>query len=338
MLFLEGEPGLFLLEPGRVIAFPGNALAAIELEDPPRHIVKEIAVVGDEHNRSLILLQVPLEPRDAFGVEVIGRFVEEQEVGPLEQDFAQGDAPALATRECGDLGVARRQPHRIHGDLNAPVEVPPLPGLDGVLHTGLLFQERIHLIGIGTFSKLSVDFVEPRELGPHAGDGDLDIAAHVEGGVEHRLLRQVASSDAARGPCRADEVRVNAGHDPQERALARAVAADDADLVRRIERQPDVLENVFLTVGFRQLFDREDVLRRHVGGGSCRGRIRANRLLKVPGADRRREGRNRCKLACARLESQGRNLVGLRVRRKGPDAASRRVFPSFAFGRGSSAG
>ena len=49
----------------------------------------------------------------------------------------------------------------------------------------------------------------------------------------------------------------------KQRALARAVAADHADLGARVERQPDVLEDVFLAVGLGEVFDGEDVLRRH---------------------------------------------------------------------------
>ena len=69
--------------------------------------------------------------------------------------------------------------------------------------------------------------------------------------------------DPRRGPCRADEVGLDPGHDPQERALARAVAADHADLGSGIERQPDVLEDLFLAVGLGEVFDGEDVLSRH---------------------------------------------------------------------------
>ena len=53
----------------------------------------------------------------------------------------------------------------------------------------------------------------------------------------------------------AEEVGVEPGHDPQERALARAVAPDHADLGARVERQPDVLEDFLLAVSLGQAFD-----------------------------------------------------------------------------------
>src|SRR5438477_295504 len=65
-------------------------------------------------------------------------------------------------------------------------------------------------------------------------------------------------------PGGADEVRVRAGHDPEQRALARAVGAEHADLSPGIERQPDVAQDLFLAVGLRQILDCEDVLWGHL--------------------------------------------------------------------------
>ena len=210
-----------------------------------------------------VFLQVPFEPGDALGVEVVGRLVEQQEVGPFEQDLAEGDAAALAAGERGDVGVAGRQPHGVHGDLDAAVEVPALGGLDGVLDLGLLLEQRVHLVGVGPLAEPGVDLVEPVEKGADRRDGLLDVAADVEARVERRLLGHVADGDPRRRPRRAEEVLVEPGHDPQQRALARAVAADHADLGPRVERQPDVLEDFLLAVRPWRGFDRENILWRH---------------------------------------------------------------------------
>ena len=111
---------------------------------------------------------MPFEPGDALGVEVVGRLVEQEEVGPLEQDLAQGDPPRLAAGERGDLGVAGRQPHGVHGDLDPAVEVPALGGLDGVLHLRLLVEQLVHLVGVGPLAQPGVDLVEPVEQRPRS--------------------------------------------------------------------------------------------------------------------------------------------------------------------------
>ena len=78
-------------------------------------------------------------------------------------------------------------------------------------------------------------------------------------------------------------VGLDPGHDPQERALARAVAADHADLGAGVERQPDVLEDVFLAVGLGEVFDGENILSRHEISLECRGRELAGVILKGNG-------------------------------------------------------
>ena len=84
-LLLLREPLVLLLEPARVVALPRNAVAAVELEDPARDVVEEVAVVGDRDDGAVVLVQVALEPRDRLGVEVVGGLVEQQQVGLREQ-------------------------------------------------------------------------------------------------------------------------------------------------------------------------------------------------------------------------------------------------------------
>ena len=77
---LVGQALLLLLEPRRVVAFPRDAGAAVELEDPLRRVVEEVAIVRDGDDRAGIVLQVPLEPGDALGVEVVGRLIQKQQI------------------------------------------------------------------------------------------------------------------------------------------------------------------------------------------------------------------------------------------------------------------
>ena len=99
LLLLLRQPLLLLLQPGGVVALPGNAAAAIELQDPAGDVVEEVAVVGDGHDGAGVVVQEALEPGHRFGVEVVGRLVEQQQVGLLQQQPAQRHAPALAAGE-----------------------------------------------------------------------------------------------------------------------------------------------------------------------------------------------------------------------------------------------
>ncbi len=70
--------------------------AAIELDDAGGHAIEEGPVVGD-HDRRRLLRDQLLDQRDAVEVEVIGRFVEEQEVRREGQRQGQRRALLLAT-------------------------------------------------------------------------------------------------------------------------------------------------------------------------------------------------------------------------------------------------
>ena len=150
---------LLLLEPRRVVAFPRDAAAAIELEDPAGDVVEEIAIVRHRDDRARVVLEEPLEPGDRFGVEMVGRLVEQQQVGRLQQQPAQRDAAALAARERGDVGVRRRQAQRVHRELEPRIEVPGVrrrrscpgssparPGPSPSRRREVLAELRVHLV------------------------------------------------------------------------------------------------------------------------------------------------------------------------------------------------
>ncbi len=230
------EPLLLLLQPARVIALIGNALAAIELENPARHIVEEVAVVGDDQDRARIVAQMAFEPIDGLGVEMVRRLVQQQEVGLLEEQPAERHAAPLAARELRHVGIVGRTAERLHGLIDLAVEVPEVLGLD------LVLQPR-HLIGglVGIVHGQIVVAIEEILL---LLDAEHDIAAHVELRVELRLLRQIADARAFGDEALADELLVDARHDAQKRRFARAVDAEHADLGVRVEGEIDVVQDL----------------------------------------------------------------------------------------------
>src|SRR5205823_4091997 len=109
------------------------------------------------------------------------------------------------------------------------------------------------------------DLLVPLQKGARRGDRLLDVAAHVLRLVEARLLGDVADGEAGGEARRAEEVFFDADHDAQQGALARAVAADDADLGPRVEGEPDVLQDLAFAVSLAEVFDGKDVLFSHAG-------------------------------------------------------------------------
>src|SRR5665647_1403241 len=98
LLFLL-ETLALLLKPVRVVPLVRHPLAAIELEDPLRDVVEEVAIVRDSDDGARKVSEEMLQPLDGLGVEMIGGLVEQQHVGLLEQNAAQRHTSLLAARK-----------------------------------------------------------------------------------------------------------------------------------------------------------------------------------------------------------------------------------------------
>ena len=220
----------------------------------------------DGHHRARVVLEERLEPRHRLRIEMVGRLVEQQQVGRLQQEPAQRHPPLLAAAQRRDVGIGRRQAQGVHRQLDAAVEIPGVGRVDLVLHPSLLLEHLVHLVGRKVFAELRVDLVEPLQQPPQVGGALFHVAAHVLRGVERGLLRQVAHRAALCEERFAAELGLDARHDAQQRALAGPVVSEDADLGPRQKREPDVLEDdVVGGIDLRQPLHRVDVLRCHVG-------------------------------------------------------------------------
>ena len=187
---------------------------------------------------------------------MVGRLVQQQQIGLIEQQLAQRDAAALAAGEFGHVGIVGRAAQRVHRLIDLAVEIPEACGLDLVLQFG-------HLVGgfVGIVHRQFIVAIEDRLL---LGDAQHDVLAHGLGGVELRFLLEVADARALGDPRLAGIFLVDAGHDPQQRRFAGAVDAEHADLGVRIERQMDVIEHLAVgRIGLGQALHEIDELTGH---------------------------------------------------------------------------
>jgi hypothetical protein len=60
-------------------------VTAVELEDPLRDVLHEVAVVRHRQYCPWVRREVLLQPLDGLRVEVVGRLVEQEEIGLLQQ-------------------------------------------------------------------------------------------------------------------------------------------------------------------------------------------------------------------------------------------------------------
>ena len=154
-----------------------------------------------------------------------------------QQEPAQRDAPALAARQLRDVGIGRRQPQRVHRDLELAVEIPAVHRVDLVLELRLLGEQLVE-VGVGLAHRVA-DLFEPVEQALRVRDTVGDVAEHVLGRVEPRLLGQVADGEAGRDAALALVPVVLARDDPQQRRLAGAVETEHADLGAGVHRDVD---------------------------------------------------------------------------------------------------
>ena len=184
-----------------VVALERIAAAALDLQDPAGDVVQEVAVVGDDHDRAGIVVQRVLQPGDAFGVQMVGRLVQQQQVGLFQQQPAQRDAPPLAAGQRGDGGVGRRAAQRVQRDVDAAIQVPAVLGVDLLLQVGLFRQQGRSSPRRSSVRRISLEISLNRSSAAFSSaNAASTFSPTVLVGIELRLLRQVADADALARP------------------------------------------------------------------------------------------------------------------------------------------
>ena len=247
-----------------VVALPRDALAAVQLEDPLGDVVEEVAVVRHARRRC----------RGTPAGAAPARRPTRRRGGWSARRAAAGRASAAASCT-GRRGAARRRRAcsavaSPGGRRMASMAISSWRSRSQALAASICVLDAVHLVeqllelvrSSGSASLLPISSCCcSRARVAATASSTLPRTSLV--GVEPRLLRHEADGEAGRQPGGAEEVLVAAGHDAQQRALAGAVAADDADLGPGVEGEPDVLEDLALAVGLGEVLDGEDVLFGH---------------------------------------------------------------------------
>ena len=212
--------------------------AVVEVGHVRAHRVQEVAVVRDDDDRALALVEHVLQPADRVDVEVVGRLVEQQDVRVRKQRLREQD-PQLPPRGDG----AHRAAVLLLGDAEAEEERARarLRVVSAVLGELRLEVGGLHVVvlgGVGVrVDRVALGHGRPHLLVAHQHDveyalvfvGELvlaqapDALVGVDGDVARRGLQFAAE-------------------DLHERGLAAAVGADQAVAVAAAELDRDVIE------------------------------------------------------------------------------------------------
>jgi len=172
---------------------------------------------------------------------VVRWLIEQQQVGCLEQQPAQGNTAALAAGEVvyALIGVGALQ--GVHRLRELGVEVPSVRRVDLVLQLAHLGHEGVEVrVRVG---HLVADLVEAVDLCHEVAKRHADVLDDGLVVIERGLLLEQADGVAGREPGVAVGDLLLSCHDLEQRGLAHAVGAHDADLGAGEEAERDVVED-----------------------------------------------------------------------------------------------
>ncbi len=89
----------------RVIAVVLTQRAARDFHRAACDPIEKIMIMRDQDDPAFVILQVFFEPVARLDIQMVGRLVEHQEVGPLQEQFGQCDAHPDTARELGDVAL-----------------------------------------------------------------------------------------------------------------------------------------------------------------------------------------------------------------------------------------
>src|SRR5262249_5918698 len=139
---------------------PFHVALALERQDMRGDPVEKPAVVADDDGAAGEIFQSFLERPQRFDVEIVRRFVEQQQVGARAQHLGEMDAVALAARQSPDLFLLVRTLEVERSAISARIHFL-FAKKDYVVAVGNLFPDR--LLAIERIARL-IDIAEMYRL------------------------------------------------------------------------------------------------------------------------------------------------------------------------------
>jgi hypothetical protein len=212
---------------------------------------------------------------------MVGRLVEDRQIGPLGQDPRQRHASALPAAQLLDDRLRVTDPQPIQQRLRLVHPLPPAQALDLAGRRALLPDQTLHLLRrqAPALERLAGREVPRPGLRPPAEPRQHRLErAHPR--REVRLLLEVRDRSAAALHDLAAVRRVEPGEDPHERALPRAVHADEAHTLAGVDREADVLEDAAGSEAAGDVLGSDD----RQGARIVRARLACKRYVPPPRA------------------------------------------------------
>ena len=233
--------------------------------------------MADQDEAAVPLLEEVAEPRDRRHVEVVGRLVEQQHVGALEQQAGEHAAHLPAAGELADVALLVAGLEAEAGEdrerlvlaeealevIDALVQIGDLAGeLEQSSSSSARSRVAASSCGLGRrraarSSSLAARHARQDHVDQRAPAGDRDV------------LRQPADPHAVRARHLAVVDLLLAGDDLEQRRLARAVRADQADAVAVAEAQRRGVEDHSIAEEQRDVVEDDQAHARRLDSTNC---------------------------------------------------------------------
>ena len=232
-----------------IVAVVEIAGAVVDFDDAVAALVDEPAVMRDDEHRAVIAFEVIAEPVHRVHVEVVGRLIEQQHIGLLQNDTREVDARFFAAREQAELLRTHflRNFQTVAHAVDLVVAVVAAEAFEPGFQLRVAFEQGgiIRLAGhfVGQLVHCCRDFVRLLEC---QTEDVLDRAFR-------RKIRHLVDDARRAALTEADVaavIRQAPGQNVEQRGLAGAVRAENGNLFARLYVKGNILQNQSVAVVF----------------------------------------------------------------------------------------
>ena len=235
------------------------------LDGASRHIVDKGAVVRNQHHGIGTRGQKIFEPLYRLDVEVVGRLVEQQHVGALQQQLGQLDAHAPAPAELRGIAIeiVARETQANQGLLDFGLIVGRSDERELLVGVGDPLDKLLVVVRlvVGSFGQFGVHTLDARLQFKNVGKSLLGLLHHGAGVGQVHLLRQIPHGKVFRHVHPARGRRLQPGYDFQHGRFARPILPDQGDAITLVDDISDVIEQRISTKSDRKSFYRYHISR-----------------------------------------------------------------------------
>jgi len=257
---LVAVSGLQLLVALRLLRQKFVVVAGVEPEplvpdfrDLVDHYIEEVAVVRDQHQCMRIIVQIFFQPVARFEIEVVGGFVQQEQVRLLQEQFGERQPHLPAARKFVGLALpvffAKAQ----------PLQHAPHFSFDRVAVAGAEFVLQA-VIAVGDVGVLRAGVIELRDFmselfqfpldGVQSGEHRHAFGKHSAAGKREAILREISCGRSLGDDERAVVEGVEACENLHQRGFAGAVRAHQSDAVVGRDQPVGVFKKKFVAETF----------------------------------------------------------------------------------------